>query len=240
MADIQYLGHACFRLRGRDGTVLCDPYSHTVGQPGQPGQSIGRPTAHIVTVSHDHPGHNNIAAVGPMRDEELFVIDGPGEYEVKGVLIDGIRTYHDKDKGNSHGFNTVYLIRLDDILFCHLGDVGHELTQTQLEAIGNVDVLFIPVGGGRSITPAEAVGVIGQLEPRMVIPMHYALDTPETRDAPETSQQEDSHSLAPITAFAHEVGLKEYTAQERVTITSSSLPSENDETRIVVMQPTHG
>jgi L-ascorbate metabolism protein UlaG (beta-lactamase superfamily) len=218
MPDITYLGHACFRLRGRDGIVLCDPFDRSTGL------DLGRPTAHIVTVSHNHPDHNNVAAVRPVRDG-IFVVDGPGEYEVSGVLITGIRTAHDKQGGKDLGFNTVYVIHLDDIVFCHLGDLGHELTQSQLEAIGTVDVLFVPVGGGETITPAEAAGVISQIEPRLVIPMHYA--------GPQLSL--DS-TLAPLDKFTHELGLKDVQPQEKLNVSPSNLPAEGEQARVVIMQ----
>jgi L-ascorbate metabolism protein UlaG (beta-lactamase superfamily) len=217
VADIQYLGHACFRMRGRDGIVLCDPYDRSIGL------DLGRPTAHIVTTSHNHPDHGNVAAVRPVRDR-VFVVDGPGEYEVGGVLITGVRTFHDKAKGSQRGVNTVYVIHLDDVSFCHLGDLGHELTQRQIEELGNVDVLFVPVGGGETIGPAEAASVISQLEPRVVIPMHYAM--------PQLSFEYD---LAPLEKFMHELGLKDVTPTEKLSLTTSSLPGENEETRVVVM-----
>ncbi len=216
MPDVQYLGHACFRLRGRDGVVICDPYDGSVGE-------IGKPTSHIVTISHDHPDHNNVVAVRPAR-EKLFTINGPGEYEVSGVLISGVRTAHDKHKGVEQGFNTVYIIHLDDVVFCHLGDLGHELSQAQVEEIGNVDVLFIPVGGGETIGPAEAAAVISQIEPRLAIPMHYA-----------ASQLSFEHELAPVEKFLHEMGLKELAPEDRITITPSNLPAEGEKTRVVLL-----
>jgi L-ascorbate metabolism protein UlaG (beta-lactamase superfamily) len=220
MPDIQYLGHSCFRLRGRDGIVLCDPFDRSVGV------DIGKPTAHIVTVSHQHPDHANLAAVKPMR-ENIFAINGPGEYEVSGIMIAGVRTYHDKSKGAELGPNTVYVFHLDDVVFCHLGDLGHELTTHQLDEIGNVDVLFIPVGGGETIGAAEAVSVISQVEPRIVVPMHYAID----------GQQSFSTDLAPLEKFIHEIGLKDYTAEEKLTVTSANLPAEGEQTRFVIMKP---
>jgi L-ascorbate metabolism protein UlaG (beta-lactamase superfamily) len=220
MPDIQYLGHSCFRLRGRDGIVLCDPFDRSVGL------DIGRPTAHIVTISHKHADHANLAAVKPMR-EKVFAIDGPGEYEVGGVLIAGVRTYHDKQKGADLGTNTAYVIHMDDVVFCHLGDLGHELTTHQLDEIGNVDVLFIPVGGGETIGPAEAVSVISQIEPRIVVPMHYAMP----------GQRGFSADLAPLEKFTHEIGLKEVTAEEKLSVASASLPAEGEETRFVIMKP---
>ncbi|MCG8352382.1 MAG: MBL fold metallo-hydrolase [Chloroflexales bacterium] len=222
MPDIQYLGHSCFRLRGRDGIVLCDPYDRSIGL------DLGRPTAHIVTSSHEHPDHSHVSAVRPVRDK-IFVVDGPGEYEVSNVLITGIRTYHDKHKGAERGFNTVYAIHLDDISFCHLGDLGHELNQSQIEEIGNVDVLFIPVGGDETIGPAEAASVISQLEPRIVIPMHYA-----------TTQLSFDYQLAPLEKFIHELGVKDANAEEKLNVTPSNLPGEGEETRIVVMRSTSG
>jgi L-ascorbate metabolism protein UlaG (beta-lactamase superfamily) len=219
MPDIQYLGHSCFRLRGRDGILLTDPFDRSIGM------DVGRPTAHIVTVSHKHADHANIAAVKPLRDQ-LFVIDGPGDYEVSGILVSGVRTFHDSKKGAELGKNTVYVIHLDDVVFCHLGDLGHELTTQQLDEIGSVDVLFIPVGGGETISPATATSVISQIEPRVVVPMHYALD----------GQQSFMAELAPLDKFTHELGLKEVVAEEKLTVAANSLPAEGEETRVVIMK----
>ncbi|MBC8076605.1 MAG: MBL fold metallo-hydrolase [Chloroflexales bacterium] len=220
MPDITYLGHSCFRLRGRDGVVLCDPFDRSVGV------DIGRPTAHIVTVSHDHPDHNNTAAVRPLR-ESTFVINGPGEYEVSGVLITGVRTAHDAQGGKERGFNTAYVIHLDDVAFCHLGDLGHELTQSQIETIGSVDVLFVPVGGGETIGADMAPAVISQLEPRIVIPMHYATD-----------QLALDAQLEPLDKFTHALGLKEVKQVDKLTVSATSLPAEGEQAQVVVMQPT--
>ncbi len=223
MPDVSYLGHACFRLRGRDGIVLTDPFDRSVGL------DLGRPTAHIVTVSHNHPDHANVAAIRPVRDQ-VFLITGPGEYEVGGVLITGVRTYHDTKKGAELGTNTVYVIHLDEVVFCHLGDLGHELTTQQLDEIGSVDVLFIPVGGGETIGPAVAASVISQIEPRIVVPMHYALG----------GQRSPRMDLAPLEKFTQELGLKDVAAEERLSLSASSLPAEGEETRVIVMKPTAG
>lgn len=219
MPDIVYLGHSCFRLRGRDGILIFDPFDRSIGL------DLGRPTAHIVTVSHDHPDHANVAAVKPQRDQ-VFLIDGPGEYEIGGILITGVRTYHDKSKGKERGFNTVYVVHLDDVVFCHLGDLGHELSQSQIEEIGNVDVLFIPVGGAETIGPAEASNVISQIEPRVVVPMHYAL--------PQLSFE---HQLAPLEKFTQEMGLKDLPIEDKVTLSASNLPAEGAQMRVIIMQP---
>lgn len=219
MPDITYLGHSCFRLRGRDGVVLCDPFDRSVGV------DIGRPTAHIVTVSHDHPDHNNTAAVRPLR-ESTFVINGPGEYEVSGVLITGVRTAHDAQGGKERGFNTAYVIHLDDVAFCHLGDLRHELTQSQIETIGSVDVLFVPVGGGETIGADMAPAVISQLEPRIVIPMHYAAD-----------QLALDAQLDSLDKFTHALGLKEVKPLDKLTVSATSLPAEGEQAQVIVMQP---
>lgn len=220
MPDIQYLGHSCFRLRGRDGTIITDPYGRTYGD-------IGKPTAQIVTVSHHHPDHDNSAAVRPVR-EQVVVLDGPGEYEVGGVLINGVQTYHDKQHGAEKGRNTVYVIHLDDVTFCHLGDLGHSLTKSQIEELGVVDVLFVPVGGGETISPTEAIELISEIEPRMVIPMHYATGQISAVEGEE---------LVPLDRFAHEMGLKDYTSETKLTVTPASLPGEDDQTKIVIMEP---
>jgi len=109
------------------------------------------------------------------------------------------------------------------VVFCHLGDLGHELSTHQLDEIGSVDVLFIPVGGGETIGPAEAVSVISQIEPRIVVPMHYAI-----------AGQPD---LAPLEKFTHEIGLKEIVAEEKLTVTAANLPAEGEETRFSIMRP---
>lgn len=220
MPDIQYLGHSSFRLRGRDGIVLTDPYDRSVGL------DIGKPTANIVTISHAHKDHANSAAVRPAR-EKVFTIEGPGEYEVNGILITGVPTFHDKKRGEELGKNTVYVIHLDDVVFCHLGDLGHELTTQQIDEIGAIDVLLVPVGGGETIGPSEAVSVISQLEPRVVIPMHYA----------QTGQSSFMNDLAPLEKFTHELGLKEVEFQEKLSFSASSLPPEGEETRIMIMKP---
>jgi L-ascorbate metabolism protein UlaG (beta-lactamase superfamily) len=115
---------------------------------------------------------------------------------------------------------------MDDVVFCHLGDLGHELTTQQLDEIGNVDVLFIPVGGGETISPALASSVISQIEPRVVVPMHYAAE----------GQQSLMHDLAPLDKFTHELGLKDVAAEEKLTVIPSNLPAEGEETRVVVMK----
>ena len=162
--EIVWLGHSCFRLRAREAAIVTDPCPKSIGY------SIGRPTADIVTVSHEHTGHNAVEAVaGSPR-----VVRGPGEYEIAGVLLTGIRTYHDNQKGAELGANTAFIVDAENLRLCHLGDLGHQPTPEQVEIIGAVDVLLVPVGGGNTLGAAAAAETVSLLEPKLVIPMHYA------------------------------------------------------------------
>ncbi len=142
--------------------IITDPY------PPALGYNLGKPVARIVTVSHQHPSHSYLLGVGG----EPKVITGPGEYEISGVVIIGVATFHDAVGGQKRGKNTVYLIEVDGLLVCHLGDLGHALTAGQVEEIDKVDVLLLPVGGVSTLNAAMAAEVIRQLEPKVVIPMH--------------------------------------------------------------------
>jgi hypothetical protein len=208
MPDIQYLGHGSVRLRGKEGVIVTDPFAKS------PFLENGRVTAHIVTLSGTEPRRSNTSIVDPV-DGRVFVIDGPGEYEVGGVMINGIRTYRDGARGAERGRNTVYVIRLDEVVFAHLGDLGHELDIHQIEDIGTVDVLFVPAYS--SLTPAQLTEAISGIEPGIVIPLY---------DEP-----------AQLERLAHELGHKEWEAQAKLTVTSTSLPAEGEETRFTVMQP---
>jgi len=200
--DINWLGHSCFRIKGSHGIVITDPY------PPSLGYSLGKPTARIVTVSHQHPGHSYVQGIGG----EPRQVTGPGEYEISGVLIIGIATFHDDQRGRKRGENTAYLMEIDEIAVCHLGDLGHVLTTEQVEEIGNVDVLLLPVGGVSTINAPVAAEVVRQLEPKAVIPMHYK--TPAL-----------SWELEPVERFLKEIGVKEVNSQPKLSFTRSSLPA---------------
>ena len=127
----------------------------------------------LVLVTHHHPDHDNVSEI----NGEAFLIDGPGEYEKQGIQVHGIKSFHDKSEGRERGLNTVYLIKAEDMAVCHLGDLGQgKLEDRQLEEIGDVDILFVPVGGVYTIDYKEAVSVIGQIEPKIIIPMHYKVN----------------------------------------------------------------
>jgi L-ascorbate metabolism protein UlaG (beta-lactamase superfamily) len=199
--DITWLGHSCFRLKGSHATVITDPYSADLGY------SLGKPTARIVTVSHEHPGHGYVEGIGG----EPRVVSRPGEYEINDVLIIGIATFHDGEGGSKRGKNTVYLMEIDEVSVCHLGDLGHALTSEQIEDIGNVDVLLLPVGGVSTLNAPMAAEVVRQLEPKAIIPMHYK--TPALK-----------RELEPVDRFLKEIGAKQVTSQPKLSITKSNLP----------------
>jgi len=199
--EIRWLGHACFRIKGRQTTVITDPY------PPDLGYSLGKATANIVTVSHQHPGHSYTDGVGGNPRK----VTGPGEYEIGDVIIIGIATFHDNDGGSQRGKNTVYLMEVDEVSVCHLGDLGHILTNEQVEELGEVDVLLLPVGGLSTINAAMAAQIVRQLEPKVVIPMHY-------------QTQAAARKLEPVDKFLKEMGLSGVVPQAKVSITKSSLP----------------
>jgi Beta-lactamase superfamily domain len=207
MPDIQYLGRACVRIRGREGIVISDPF------PKADGFDPGRPTAHIVTLSGTDERRINAGVVKPQR-EHVFVVDGPGEYEVGGIMITGIRT-RSETSGAKRGYNTAYVMELDDLSFCHLGNLAQELSTSQLEEIGAVDVLFVPAQS--TLSPAKLAETIASIEPRAVVPLY------------DSSEQLDR--------LAHELGLKEWEAQDKLSITRNSLPGDDDETRVIVLRP---
>lgn len=211
MAEVKWFGHSCFRLRGREATVLMDPVGRARGY------TLPKQKANIVTISHQHPGHNALAAV----QEGYFLIDGPGEYEVSDIFVTGIRTFHDNEGGAKQGFNTVYVLELDEVRFCHLGDLGHPLTDEQAEALSDIDVLFVPVGGGNTLDSVGANEVIGQIEPRIVVPMHYR--TP-AGDA----------GLEDLARFCKELGLEQLVPQEKLTVRKADLP---ESMRVVLLTP---
>ncbi len=209
--EIDWFGHACFRLRGKDGTVITDPYAKEIGL------NFPRPRADIVTVSHDHRGHNFSDGV----KGEPHLVNAPGEYEIKNIFVTGVQTAHDKKAGKDRGANTVFIFEMDGLTIAHLGDLGHIPTQPQAEAFGNVNILLIPVGGVSTISGSEAAEIVSALEPQIVIPMHYALPELEFKlDAP--------------TRFFKEMGIKPPKAVESFKITKDSLPAE---TQVVVLEP---
>ena len=161
--DITYLGHSSFLFKFGSTKVVCDPFSESVGF------KLPKTTSDIVTISHDHEDHCNFKVL----QDEPMVINGPGEYEVKGVAITGIASFHDDKSGKERGKNVIYTFDSDELRVCHLGDLGHEVSEKDVNKIGDIDVLMIPVGGVYTIDLKQAVKVIKQIGPSIVIPMHY-------------------------------------------------------------------
>lgn len=171
--EITYLGHSCFKLKNKAGLVLfIDPFkSDVVGKP------IAKDLADVLLISHDHEDHNAKEIItGAINREKTFVIDKEGEYEIAGVLVMAMKTYHDKTNGDERGKNLVFSIIMDGINLVHLGDLGHKLSAGQIEKLGSVDVLMSPVGGEFSLDAEMALDIVKEISPSYVIPMHFAVD----------------------------------------------------------------
>ncbi len=209
--EITWYGHSCFRLTERGmATVVTDPYDNA---------SIGydalKLKADIVTVSHNASGHNYTKAVKGTS----HVITGPGEFEIGGVFITGVQTNGHSKKNDDELRNTLYVFDYDGITVAHLGDLKQVPSQTQVEALGAVNVALVPVGGGGGLNAAKAAEVISLLEPNIVIPMHYA-----TKDA--------KLKLDSLEKFLKEMGLGTTEPEESIKVTKTGLPQE---TRVVVL-----
>jgi len=164
--NVNWLGHSCFLITSGGGLrILTDPYSVEGGINYSP---IGE-TADIVVVSHDHFDHNAVSAVRGKPE----VVRGIGTKTVRGIQFRGIATYHDTSQGKQRGTNTVFCFSLDNIKLCHLGDLGHLLSQAQINEIAAVDILFVPTGGFYTIDAANASTVCDQLKPKVIFPMHF-------------------------------------------------------------------
>ena len=211
---ITWLGHSCFKIvekiTGQNVIIVTDPFSKDIG--------LKAPNieADIVTVSHDHYDHNNADS---LRGNP-FVVDSAGEFDVKGVIIEGIRSYHDDKKGSERGINIIFRFDIEGLSLAHLGDLGDVLDNKQLEKLGGVDILFIPVGGKYTLDAKKAVEVISQVEPRIVIPMHY-----KTKDL--------KIDIDDLDKFIKELGI-DVNYEEKLKINKKDLPSED--MRLVVFK----
>ncbi len=210
--DIIWYGHACFRLKGRQGIVITDPYDKSLGL------SLPSLKADIVTVSHDTPHHNYVDGI----KGEFKVVDRPGEYEISGIFINGIHIAPKNKNVNSKSSykNNVFVIDMDDITICHLGDLNHVPTQEQVEDMGSIDILLIPVGGQGALNASQAAEVISLVEPYMVIPMHYSLPGLKLK-------------FDPVSKFLKEMGISKDETVDTLKITKSALP---EETQVVLLE----
>jgi L-ascorbate metabolism protein UlaG (beta-lactamase superfamily) len=210
--ELTWYGRTCIRIRGRDAVVVADPYQSIVGPTGR-GIS-----GDVVTFSH--PDDNPLPRVKgkssrdgrtllPLSLENAFVLDGPGEYEVKEVLVTGVRTYRDDTRGAESGKQVAFVIEVDGLHTIHLGEIGHPLSEEKLADIGSVDIVCVPLGG--SLSPSQAAAVVAQLDPRIVIPMPVCDDEAACEEA--------------LKRFFHEMGAEPVT-QPKLSVTATSLPVE--------------
>lgn len=196
-----------------------DPFDQSVGLP------LPKLSADIITLSHNHPDHHNASIVsGTTRRETPFVIDEPGEYELLGISVWGIPSFHDNEHGALRGPNTIIMVKMDGVHVVHLGDLGHELTDGIVDKLGVVDILLIPVGGVYTIDAKQAMALIEEVEPSVVIPMHYRVSS-----SPDAFQKLDG-----VDKFLKEMGKRELVPQHHYNITTESLPPE---LQVVVLTP---
>jgi len=161
---ISWLGHSCFKIEDDSGkVVVTDPFAESVGYP------VPKIRADVVTVSHEHYDHNNVKAI----QGDPAVVRGPGEKTAAGMKFEGTATYHDEKKGKLRGENTIFCFEMDGVRVCHLGDLGHLLGEKEAKALGDVDVMMIPVGGTFTLDAGGAKKVVGMIKPKIAIPMHF-------------------------------------------------------------------
>lgn len=206
--EITHLGHSSFRIRGKQVTLVTDPFDTEML-----GIKFPKVTADVVTVSHNHQDHNFTKVV----EGEFIVISGPGEYEVKGAKITGVAAYHDGSQGADRGKNTVYRIQIDGISIVHLGDLGHKLDDSQIEQLAGANILMVPVGGFYTIDAQVAVEVTSQIDPDIIIPMHYNI---------AVLDQAAFGKLTGVDVFLKQMGKEGITPQAKLTITKDKLPAE--------------
>ncbi len=211
--EITWYGHSCFRIKGKEVVLLIDPCPDTAGY------SLGKVQADIVAISHAHPGHSFLDTL----QEGYRAIKGPGEYEIKDTYITGISTYHDGEQGKKSGKNTIYLIEIEGVTLCHLGDLGHSLNPEVTGELGNINVLFVPVGGHSTIGGQAAADLVRNINPGFAVPMHY-------KTAVEKAELEFPEK------FLKELGLKYLVSQPKLTVTRTNIPLS---TQVVLLDYPH-
>ncbi len=213
--EITWYGHSCFRLTERGlATVVCDPFdSETVGYEPL------KLKADIVTSSHDAPGHNYLSGVKGYS----HAITGPGEFEIGSVFITGVQMDGQGKKVDDKPRNTLYVFDYMGITVAHLGDMRSVPPQNEIESLGTVHIVLVPVGGGSGLNAAKAAEIVSLLEPNIVIPMHYS--TPATKVP-----------LDKLDKFLKEMGLHEAETVPSLKVTKTSLP---DETKLIVLDYQH-
>ncbi len=217
--EITLIGHSCFKIKGKSLSIVIDPYN-----PDTVGYKMPKVSADVVLLTHDRDDQKSLEAVTDYK----FVINSAGEYEISDTFVYGMKTFHDDAKGAERGENIIYQILMDDFSILHLGDLGHELTRETLEKITNVDILMIPVGGSYTIDARTALKVISQVEPSIIIPMHF-----------QTEDLKLPQKLQDVKAFLEEYGaegngLKE--ADKLRFLTRNDIPEESE---VYLLSPQH-
>jgi L-ascorbate metabolism protein UlaG (beta-lactamase superfamily) len=198
--DIYWLGHGCFRLRGKDATVVTDPAPPTTGY------RLRGIAADVVTQSSEAV---EVSYRQALTGEPKY-ITAPGEYEIAGVLINGIRTAHDPESADRR--NVAYVLDLDDVRVCHLGSIAHKPSTEDVEVLGGADVLIVPVGGGKVFDAQRAAETVSLLEPKIIIPMMYQTEA-------------STGELLPLERFIKELGFEAKAPESRLAVTKSNVPS---------------
>lgn len=208
--DIYWLGQACIKLKGKNATILIDPYD-----PDMLGLKLPKDlSADMVLVTHDHPDHNHSSVTAGISQSKPMVFSEPGEYEVAGVVATGVASFHDDTNGSERGANTIFQLMFDRLNLVHLGDLGQtKLTEEQIAQIGGVDILFVPVGGKYTIDSKGAAGVVSQLEPKIIIPIHYQIEGLKVE-------------LDGVENFLKEMGAEGVVPVPKLSITKEKLPEE--------------
>ena len=221
--QIIWRGQSCFQIisvQGKNGyvNIVIDPFDERIGL------RVPKLEADILLITHDHYDHNNVKAVlGSSSQTSPFLINGPGEYEIKGIFIQGIDSYHDSSLGKERGLNVIYIIEAEGMRICHLGDLGQkELFPEQVEKIGDIDVLMLPIGGVYTIDAKEAIKIMSQIEPKITIPMHYQIPKLKIK-------------LEGIDKFLKIVGIKSIEPLPKLSIKKKDLSEE--EAKIIVLKP---
>lgn len=207
--DIYWYGQACFKLKGKNAIVVIDPYDPNFTGLKAPKDLL----ADVTLITHDHRDHNN-ASGSQMKFSE------PGEYEIGGVVVTGISSFHDNTNGSERGKNIIFHLMFDGLNIVHLGDLGQSrLTEEQVAQIGQTDILLIPVGSVYTIDSKQASEIVSQLEPKIIIPMHYKIDGLK-------------FELEGVDKFLKEMGAEGVTPMPKLSITKEKLP---DEPMVVVL-----
>lgn len=218
MVDITWYGQACFRVKGKNASLVVDPFDSQFT-----GLKAPKLDANIVCITHNHKDHNEVGQVVGVDGQKPFAIYGPGEYEISGININGVASFHDDKDGAERGKNTIYQVTIDDITIVHLGDLGQKkLSQSQIETLSGCDVLLIPVGGVFTIEAKDAPDIITSLEPKIVVPMHYKVEGLK-------------FELAAVGEFLKQMGKENVEKVSKLSVSRERLPEELE---VVVLEVT--